>query len=225
VADNLRADLSAEQLMEELKADVRTRYTPVAILSNRDARTATQARFGTDVVLIERDMKGDDLKTAVENLEKKRPTEAVPKRKAHEIAVACSSALASIDPRATNISVVQAVPNAYEALVNRKDDVRIPCAVYLGKVRGGDAKDKVGERLLEVGLKQENAVERRLAAVKALCRVLPEKYSEEALKAQGDKEHILQEWFAVYFGSATRENKKLVEFLSAKRVDKDKKEK
>jgi hypothetical protein len=211
--------------MEELRADVRTRYTPVAILCNRDARTATQARFGTDLPLVEREMKGDDLKKAVEDLEKRRPSESVPKRKAHEIAVASATALAGLDPRWTNIPVVQAVPNCYEALVNRKDDVRIPAATFLGKIKGGDAKDKVGERLLEVALKAENPVELRLAAAKSLCRVMPEKYTDEALKEQGDKEHILQEWFAIHFGSALRTNKQLVGFLSAKRIDKDKKEK
>lgn len=225
IADNLRVDLTGAQVMEELRADVRTRYVPVAILHNRDARTGTQARYGTTVALIEREMAGDDLQGAIRKLDESKPAEALPKRQAHETAVRCATTLSELDPRSTKLSLNDAVPFACDALVNRKDDVRIPAATFLGKVAGGDMKDKVAERLLEIMLKQENAVEMRLAAAVALGKVAPEKYADDYVKAQFDKEHIIQEQNAINFGSAPRDNAKRVEALLAKRVDKDQKEK
>jgi hypothetical protein len=74
-------------------------------------------------------------------------------------------------------------------------------------------------------LKQENAVEMRLAAAVALGKVAPEKYTDDYVKSQFDKEHIIQEATAVDFGSAPRDNKKIVEALSVKRIEKDQKEK
>lgn len=225
VADTLRIDLTSEQVLEELRADVRTRYAPAAILHSRDARTASQARFGTDMPLVEREMAGDDLQNAIRKLDEMKPAEALPKRQAHETAVRCATTLSQMDPRWTNLSLNDAVAHAYDALVNRKDDVRIPSAKFLGNVHGGEMKDKVAERLLETMLKQENAVEMRSAAAVALGQVAPEKYAEEYVKAQFDKEHIIQEENAVNFGKALRTNKSLVDALSVKRVDKDQKEK
>jgi hypothetical protein len=65
----------------------------------------------------------------------------------------------------------------------------------------------------------------RLAAAVALGKVAPEKYADDYVKAQFDKEHIIQEQNAINFGSAPRDNAKRVEALLAKRVDKDQKEK
>jgi CheY-like chemotaxis protein len=231
VADTLRVDLNAEQVLEELKADVRSRYIPPAILHDRANRAGIQARFGTEMALVEREMEGEDLRQGIQKVLDRRPAEAPPKRRAHEIAVACATALSRLEPAATNLALNDAVPNCYGALINRRDEVRIPAAAFLGQVRGGDMRDKVAERLAEVFLKEENAVEMRLAAVKALGRVKPEAYTEEYIKAQtdpklaGEKEMILQEWAAINFGRATRTNDKLIELLSAKRVDRDKKEK
>ena len=59
----------------------------------------------------------------------------------------------------------------------------------------------------------------------ALGKVAPEKYADDYVKSQFDKEHTIQERNAINFGSATRENAKIVEALSAKRIDKDQKEK
>lgn len=225
VADNLRVDLTGAQVLDELKADIRTRYVPAAILHNRDARTGTQARYGTSVALVEREMAGDDLQGAIRKLDESKPAEALPKKVAHETAVRCATALSQLDPRWTKLSLNDAIPFACDALVNRKDDVRIPAATFLGKVGGGELKDKVAERLLEIMLKQENAVEMRLAAAVALGKVAPEKYADDYVKSQFDKEHIIQERNAINFGSAARENLKIVEALSAKRIDKDQKEK
>ncbi len=225
VADNLRVDLSGQQVLEELQADIRTRYVPVAIIHNRDARTGTQARYGTSMPLVEREMDGDGLQNAIRKLDESKPAEALPKKEAHETAVRCATALSLLDPRWTLLSLNDAVPFACDALVNRKDDVRVPVATFLGKVAGGPQKDKVAERLLEIMLKQENAVEMRLAAAVALGKVAPEKFADDYVKAQFDKEHIVQEANAVNFGVAVRENQKIVEALLAKRIDKDQKEK
>ena len=65
----------------------------------------------------------------------------------------------------------------------------------------------------------------RLAAAMALGQVAPEKYEAEYVKAQSDKEHIIQEWNAVNFGKALRANKTLIEALNSKRIDKAQKEK
>jgi hypothetical protein len=175
--------------------------------------------------LVEREMAGDDLQGAIRKLDEMKPAEALPKKQAHVTAVRCATALAGLDPRCCKLSLNDAVPHAYDALINRKDDVRIPAAKFLGKVKGGDMKDKVAERLLEIMLKQENAVEMRLAAAVAVGQVAPEKYADEYVKAQFDKEHIIQEQNAVNFGKDLRLNKKLVEALSAKRIDKAQKEK
>src|SRR5207247_10759303 len=40
IAENLRRDLTAEQLMEELRADTRTRYLPAGILAPRADRNS-----------------------------------------------------------------------------------------------------------------------------------------------------------------------------------------
>ena len=225
IGDNLRSDLTSEQLSEELKADVRTRYTPQGILHDRAARTATQARFGLDIPLVEREMKDADLRGAVEKLEAKRAAETVTKRKAHEISVACATSLSNLRLNSTNIHMADAVPNAWDALINRKDDVRIPSAKFIGVAEGGDMKDKAAERLKDVFEDSKNATDLRLAALKSLAQVKPEAYQALYIKAQSDPEWVLTYQAAVNFGKAERTNKELLDLLNVKRIDKDKKEK
>jgi CheY-like chemotaxis protein len=225
IGDNLRSDMTTEQVMEELKADVRTRYTPQGVLHDRVTRTATQARFGLDIPLVEREMKDNDLKGAVEKLEAKRAAETVTKRKAHEISVACATALSNLRLNSTNIRLADAVPNAWDALVNRKDDVRIPAAKFIGVAEGGDMKDKSAERLKDVFEDSKNATDLRLAALKSLAQVKPETYQALYIKAQSEPEWVLTYQAAVNFGKHPRTTKELLELLNVKRIDKDKKEK
>ncbi|GMV79957.1 MAG: hypothetical protein AMXMBFR7_11410 [Planctomycetota bacterium] len=225
IATELRRDLTPEQLMEELRADVRTRYTPVGILHLTADRDPVRARYGTEIPTVEREMKGHDLKGAIEKIEQRRAAESIPKRKAHEISVACAQALSKLDIRATNIVLADGVKACAEALKNRKDDVRIPAATAIGQARGGDMKDAAAEALLGVFQDGQNATELRLAALKSLADVKPEAYADVYLKAQTEQEHVLQEWAAVNFGKHERTNKSLYEFLRSKRIDKDKKEK
>ncbi|MCZ7649151.1 MAG: hypothetical protein M5U26_28500 [Planctomycetota bacterium] len=225
IANEIRRDLNAEQLMEELKADVRTRYVPVGIILNQATRNLTQARFGTEIPLVEREMKGHDLQGVIEKLEQLRPAEAVSKRDAHNIAVNCAQALAALDIRSTNIILADGVKACAEALKNRKDDVRIPAAEAIGKARGGNMKEEAAQALLAVFQDAQNTKDMRLAALKSLADVQPEKFADVYLKAQTESEHILQEWAAIGFGRHERTNKELREFLRSKRVDREKKEK
>ncbi|MBI3830740.1 MAG: hypothetical protein HY291_14560 [Planctomycetes bacterium] len=237
ISDRLRRDLTPEQLQEELRGDVRTRYIPVAILHDRAERTLTQARFGTDMVLVEREMKDNDLKTQVEKLEGMRAPEATPKRKAHEIAVKCATVLSKIDPRATLFTLNDAVPNCKGAMINRKDDVRNPAAIFLGNVGGGADKDDVAAKLLGVVQDMNNMDETnapagtpkegllRVNALRALGRVKPEAFEDIYAKLQTDRSHFVQETAADMFGAFVRRNGQLYQFLRDKRVDKDKKEK
>lgn len=226
ISDKLRRDLTPEQLMEELQANVITRYTPVGILHNADDRNATKARFGTEIPLVERGMKGNDLKGAIEKLESLRPAMAAPKRKAHEIAVNCATALSKLDLRCTNMKLADAVPHCVAAMKNRKDDVRDPAARFLGKAKGGEIRDKAAEALLAVAQDGDNKTELRLTALKALGSVKPEAYADFAHKLQiADEPHELQYWAGVYFGRYLRTNKALRAVLQDRRIDREKKEK
>jgi len=237
ISDKLRRDLTAEQLMEELRGDVRTRYLPVGVLHDTASRTMTQARFGTEMVLVERTMQGNDLKVQVEKLGGQRAPEAAPKLHAHNIAVKCATALSKVEPRATHLVLVDAVPHCKAALINRKDDVRNPSAIFLGNVAGGNDKEDVAAKLIGVVQDMNNLDETnapagtpkegllRLNALKALGKVKPEGYAEDYHKLQSDRSHLIQELAADAFGSYVRRNGQLYEFLRAKRIDRDKKEK
>src|SRR4029079_17870078 len=105
VAENLRRDLTVERGLEELKADPRTRYLPVGILSRQKDRDLVKSRLGADALLIERESSGNDLKVATEAVVAKRAQESVNKRKAEEVAEACAQRLAKIDADATYITL------------------------------------------------------------------------------------------------------------------------
>jgi DNA-binding response OmpR family regulator len=128
VADTLRVDMNAEQLIEELKADVRTRYVPYAILHDRATRTASQARFGTEMLLVEREMQGEDLRAAINAVDRRRSSEAAPKRRAEQIAVTCATALSRVDPRATHLVLNDAVPAdlSHKATIGDVDKDGVP---------------------------------------------------------------------------------------------------
>jgi CheY-like chemotaxis protein len=224
VADNLRRDLTAEQLLEELRADTRTRYLPAGILALRADRNAIGSRF-SDPLIVEREVSGNDLKTMVDAILAKRPAETVTKRKANEIAVACATALTKVDPRDTMLNLDDAVPHAINALVNRKDDVRIPSAIFLGRVEGGSKKADAADKLKAVVLDGNNAVELRRAALRSLGRVQPDGLEEVYLKVQADADQEIKDIGAEALGQKSRDNKTIINFISSQRIDKDKKEK
>ena len=224
-AENLRRDLTAEQLVEELRADVRTRYLPAGILHVRADQTVIKSRFGTDVPLVEREMSGNDLKAAVEAIAIKRANESVPKRKAHEIAVLCANALANVDPSDTHLLLEDAIPHAIGALTNRKDDVRNPAAVFLGRVQGGSKKTEAADILKRVFEDNGNAVELRRNALRSLGRVQKEGLEETYLKAQADADQEIKDIGAEAFGWTSRANKDINTFIRSQRIDKDAKEK
>jgi len=225
ISDKLRRDFTAEQLIEELRADIYTRYTPVAVLHNHAEANLLKARFGADRPLVEREAEGDTLKEMIKKLEESRPAESVPKKKAAELSQRCAEMLASLQPNATLLNLNDAVPACVTALENRADNVRIPSAVFIGHMAGGTVKAESEKHLAEVFLNATNKTELRKAALTALGAVNREKYTDLYLKAQTEKEHELQEEAAYNFGRAARENKSILEFLQTKRVDKDKKEK
>lgn len=225
ISENLRRDLSTEQLLEELKADVRTRYLALGVLHERKDRALIQSRFGTDVCLVEREMSGNDLKTAVGAIEAKRTAESASKRKAHEIAVACATALSRIDPRGTWLVLEDAVEHAIGALVNRKDEVRNPAAIFLGRMGGGSKKQEAAEKLKAVVLDTNNAVELRRNAVRALGLVQREGLDDVYRKLQADADQEIKDLAAESFGQVSRPNKAVIDFIRAERIEKDKKEK
>ncbi|HEY3320135.1 MAG TPA: HEAT repeat domain-containing protein [Planctomycetota bacterium] len=225
ISDVLRRDLSAEQLIEELKADVRTRYMPASILHANKDRTLIQSRFGMDIPLVEREMAGNDLKVAVDGVLAKRAGEAAPKRKAREVAVACATALTKIDPRDTNIVLDDAVVACTKALFNRPDDVRNPAAVFLGRIEGGKEKKEVADKLKAVFLDANNAVELRRNALRSLGYVQKEGLEEIYVKAQSEADQEIKDIAAEALGQVSRSGKLITDFLRANRIEKDKKEK
>jgi CheY-like chemotaxis protein len=224
VSEDLRRDLTTEQTLEELRADVRTRYLAVGILHPQKDRTNIQSRF-PQAALVEREMNGAELKTATEAVLAKRAAESLPKRRAHETSVACATALSKIDPRQTYLVLEDAILNASDALVNRKDDVRIPCAVFLGRTEGGSKKTAVAEKLKAVVLDTANAVELRRAALLSLGRVQKDGLEETYAKLQADPDQEIKDLAAEAFGQVSRANKAILELITSQRIDKDKKEK
>jgi len=161
----------------------------------------------------------------IEAIVAKRATESVPKRKAHETAVACATALTTVDPRDTHLVLEDAVDHAINALVNRKDEVRNPAAVFLGNVEGGSKKDAAADKLKAVVLDAGNAVELRRNALRALGRVKTEGLEDVYLKVQADADQEIKDIGAESFGQVSRVNASVIQFISSQRIDKDKKEK
>jgi len=225
LSESLRRDLNADQTLEEMRADPRTRYLPIGILHNQADRTAIQSRFSSDLLMVEREAADNGLKTMIEAIVAKRATESVPKRKAHETAVACATALTTVDPRDTHLVLEDAVDHAINALVNRKDEVRNPAAVFLGNVEGGSKKDAAADKLKAVVLDAGNAVELRRNALRALGRVKTEGLEDVYLKVQADADQEIKDIGAESFGQVSRVNASVIQFISSQRIDKDKKEK
>lgn len=224
VADNLRRDLTAEQLLEELRADTRTRYLPAGILALRADRNAIGSRF-SDPLIVEREATGNDLKTMADAILAKRAAETVTKRKAGEVAVACATALSKVDPRDTMLNLDDAVQHCINALVNRKDEVRNPAAIFLGRVEGGSKKADAADKLKAVVLDANNAVELRRNALRALGRVQPDGVEDVYLKVQADADQEIKDIGAEALGQKSRDPKTIINFISSQRIDKDKKEK
>jgi CheY-like chemotaxis protein len=231
LADNLRRDLTVEQVMEELKADPRTRYLPVGILSRQKDRDLVKSRLGADMLLVERETAGNDLKTAVDAIVAKRATESVNKRKAEEVAEACAQRLSKIDANATYITLGDAVKNCSEALIGRKDEVRIPAAQFLGNIEGGENKDLASVKLLTVFQDGGAAVTLRRAALRSLGRVAKEgtvgatNLFDVYLKAQADPDQEIKDTAAEAFGQASRDANVISAFVHQERIDREKKEK
>lgn len=225
IAENVRRDLNALQIMEELRADVSTRYLPVGILHGRSDHDLIQARFGSSAVLVEREASGNELKTPIEKLGEGRAAASPYKKRADEVAVMCATALAKLDPHATLINLDQAVPYAIKALEKRKDDVRNPAAVFLGRVEGGSKKDEAAEMLKRVFDDNSAPVELRRNALRSLGRVKVDGLEEVYAKAQADADQEIKDIAAEALGQKSRATGTISAFLMANRIDKDKKEK
>ena len=225
VAENLKRDLNAYQLLEELRADVVTRYLPVGILHARADREIMQSRFGSDIGLVELESNGNDLKMPIDKIAEKRSETSANKRKAHEISVLCASTLNLVDVNATHIKLNDAVEHAVKALIGRKDDVRNPCAVFLGRVEGGTMKDAAAENLKRVFEDAASPVELRRNAIRSIGRVKIDGFEEVYAKAQSDADQEIKDLAAESFGQKSRGGKAIYSLISANRIDKDKKEK
>ncbi|HLX63137.1 MAG TPA: HEAT repeat domain-containing protein [Planctomycetota bacterium] len=225
VAENLKTTLNTYQLLEELRAAPETRYLPVGILYNRADRDLIQSRFGTNVALVEREATGADLKAPIDKLAEQRTPTSANKRRANEIAVNCAKTLAMVDASASHINLDQAVPYCTAALIGRGDDVRNPCAVFLGRVAGGSHKDEVAENLKRVFEDMNNAVELRRNAVRSLGRVKVDGLEAVYAKAQSDPDQEIKDLAAEALGQKSRAGKLTLDVIMANRIDKDKKEK
>jgi CheY-like chemotaxis protein len=224
VSDSLRRDLTAEQLLEELRADVRTRYLPIGILHVQADRVYIQSRFGADVNMVEREAAGNDLKTAVTVIADKRAPESTSKRDARNIAIACATALSKLDLRDTHILYADALPHALAALVNRPEEVRVPAAIFLGHAEGGARKAEAIETLKRVFVDAGSSVLLRKEALRALGRINKD-VLEEFLTSQTDADQEIKDVGAESFGQTSRKNADVINFLRANRIDKDAKEK
>ena len=224
-AENMRRDLNTLQLMEELRADPATRYLPVGVLHARSDRELVMSRFGSSAILFERESTGNDLKTPVEKLGEQRAATSPYKKRANEVSVMCANALTKIDVNATHIKLDDAAEHAVLALTNRPDEVRNPAAIFLGRIEGGSKKDAAAETLKRVFEDAGSAVELRRNALRSLGRVKPDGLEELYAKAQSDADQEIKDIAAEAFGQKSRANKTIANFLSANRIDKDKKEK
>jgi len=220
----LRRNLTTSQLLGELKADPRTRYTPVGLLYNLKQRNEVQARYGTNIPLVAVESKGKNLHDEIEKLNAQRPPESLPKRKSHEIAVACALALGSLDPRWTHIRLQDAVPHCIKALHNRPDDLRNAVAIFLGRSHGLGMKEAAAKALEAVALNRDNAPELRRNSVRSLGMINPEKYEKVFAALQDDKDQSVRFEAAVGFGRFLRKNKSVLEFLRENRIDRAQKE-
>ena len=231
IAENLRRDLTVEQVMEELRADPRTRYLPVGILHRTKDRDLVKSRLGVDIPLVEREMSGNDLKTAVEAIVAKRVKESVNKRKAEEVAEECAQRLAKIDAQATHIALAEAATSCANALIKRDDKVRIPAAQFLGNVEGGAARDLAAQNLLAVFQDGDAAVALRRVALRSLGRVAKEgtvgatNLADVYLKAESDPDQEIKDTAAEAFGQSSRDTGLISAFVHQERIDRDKKEK
>lgn len=225
IAENLKRDLNAYQLLEEIRADVSTRYLPSGILHARADREIMQSRFGSDIGLVEVESRGDELKVPIEKIAEKRSETSANKRKAHEISVLCANTLNVVDPNGTNIHLNDAVEHATKAMIGRKDDVRNPCAVFLGRVEGGTMKDAAADALKRVFEDAASPVELRRNAIRALGRVKIDGFEELFMKAQSDPDQEIKDLAAEAFGHKSRAGKAIYEIISANRIDKSRKEK
>src|SRR5581483_5727285 len=86
-----------------------------------------------------------------------------------EVAKQCAQRLAKIDASATYINLGDAVENCARALVNRKEEVRIPAAQFLGNVDGG-GNPLAAQNLLAVFQDAGAPVELRRVALRSLGR-------------------------------------------------------
>lgn len=225
ISNALRRDLSSEQLLEELRADVRTRYLVYGVLSAQADRTAMQARFGSEAALVEREVSGGDLKNQIEAIAAKRPAESLTKRKALETSIECATALTKVDPRDTYLLLNDAVEHAIAALANRKDEVRIPSAIFIGRVAGGSFADKAAIGLKAVIEDANNAAELRRVALIAYGSVVKQGLEEITAKVQADADQGVKDAGARAFGQTQRSRADIIKFINANRIEGEKKTK
>jgi len=225
ISDRLRINLRAEQVIAELRADPRTSGCALSVLYDAEQRTPVQARFGTELPLVERGLQGADLKSALDKVAATRKTDPVSKRKALEVAAACVSALARLDPRYSHFSLDEAVPACVEALVNRPEPIRLAAAELIGSAQGGKMKAASIEKLILVMNDATAPAALRLAALRSLGMIDPEANVDMCLRLQADQDFEVQLRAARNFGLRSRDTKKIYEMLAQERIDREKKEK
>lgn len=220
VAADLQADWDTKRVLEELKAEARTHYIPVLILTDMELRDDARRTF-PDYRAIYREDEPGELKRVTEEVLAHRTTVVVNKRRSEEIAVMAAEALNKIDPYHTNLTTADASTALTEALEGRADVVRLPCIQALGLFKIQAALDT----LAKVFQDRSNAIEIRRAALWAMGQIGPQQNSSLFLDAElneGDFE--LRRRAAEGYGLGKPDYGTAIRFLDAVRIDKEKKE-
>ena len=125
-----KGEAGKEGVLERLAKGRALKLIPVALLITKEEETAEQAKFGK-VPMIARKTKGVNLKDDIlKALGKTGP--GITKQKREEMAARAARALLEIEPRRTQVRVLDAAEACQKALFNRPDKVRNPCIRALG---------------------------------------------------------------------------------------------
>ncbi len=222
ISTKLKVDLTTkfdeekkiDGVLERLAKGRALKLIPVALLIKKEELADEQAKFGK-FPMIARTTKGVNLREDIlKALGKTGP--GVTKQKREEMAARAALALLEIEPRRTQLRVLDAADACQKALFNRPDKVRNPCIRALGlfKVKAA-APD-----LVKVFNTKTNTVLLRKNCLDALGQCDPDPNTKLFLTAQEEKEFALRNAAAIAEGKAhqTPKPEVLTKFLQARRL-------
>jgi hypothetical protein len=144
----------------------------------------------------------------------------VSKLHAQEIAVAAAEALRNIDPYHTFTVPADCTQACIAALKNRKDDLRNPCILALGKFKISKAFPDLGGLFAD----KQNTLELRANALWALGQIKPAAFTVFLASQKGETEYKLRMLAAQGHGKGAPPMKTILGFLESERLDKPIKE-